>query len=115
LPIARATLTDPSLINRAVSKEDTFRVDAHLTTLKLRLKTRLDDKRWRAFLNYEETDTKIEKLSSWFARFGLGAATGPKVSVLDLSMLSNEVLPYACAVIGRVLLEARERLPGLAL
>jgi hypothetical protein len=46
--------------------------------LKLRLKTRLDDKRWRAFLNYEETDTKIEKLSSWFARFGLGAATGPK-------------------------------------
>jgi len=112
LPIARATLTDPSLINRAVSKEDTFRVDAHLTTLKLRLKTRLDDKRWRSFLNYEESETKIEKLSSWFTRFGLGAATGPKVSVLDLSMLSNEVLPYACAVIGRVLLEARERLPA---
>lgn len=112
LPIARTTLTDPSLINRAVSKEDTFRVDAHLTTLKLRLKTRLDDKRWRSFLNYEEADTKIEKLSSWFVRFGLGAATGPKVSVLDLSMLSNEVLPYACAVIGRVLLEARERLPA---
>ena len=112
LPIARATLTDPSLINRAVSKEDTLRVDTHLTTLKLRLKTRLDDKRWRSFLNYEEADTKIEKLSSWFGRFGLGAATGPKVSVLDLSMLSNEVLPYACAVIGRVLLEARERLPA---
>ena len=112
LPIARATLTDPSLINRAVSKEDTFRVDAHLTTLKLRLKTRLDDKRWRAFLNYEEADTKIENLSSWFARFGLGADIGPNVSVLDLSMLSNEVLPYACAVIGRILLEAREHLPA---
>jgi hypothetical protein len=112
LLIARSTLTDPSLINRAVSKEDTFRVDAHLTTLKLRLKTRLDDKRWRAFLNYEDADTKIANLSSWFAGFGLGAAIGPKVSVLDLSMLSNEVLPYACAVIGRVLLEARERLPA---
>ncbi|MFG1425928.1 ATP-binding protein [Roseixanthobacter glucoisosaccharinicivorans] len=112
LPIARATLTDPSLINRAVSKEDTFRVDAHLTTLKLRLKTRLDDKRWRAFLNYEEAAVAIADLSSWFARFGLGKATGPKVSVLDLSMLSNEVLPYACAVIGRILLEARERLPA---
>ncbi len=112
LLIARSTLTDPSLINRAVSKEDTFRVDAHLTTLKLRLKTRLDDKRWRAFLNYEEADTKVENLSSWFTGFGLGAATGSKVSVLDLSMLSNEVLPYACAVIGRVLLEARERLPA---
>ena len=71
LLIARSTLTDPSLINRAVSKEDTFRVDAHLTTLKLRLKTRLDDKRWRAFLNYEDADTKIENLSSWFAGFGL--------------------------------------------
>ncbi len=112
IPIARSTLTDPSLINRAVSKEDTFRVDAHLTTLKLRLKTRLDDKRWRAFLNYEDAGTTIANLSTWFARFGLGATTGPKVSVLDLSMLSNEVLPYACAVIGRVLLEARERLPA---
>ena len=112
LLIARSSLTDPSLINRAVSKEDTFRVEAHLSTLKLRLKTRLDDKRWRAFLNYEETETKIENLSSWFVSFGLGASTGPKVSVLDLSMLSNEVLPYACAVIGRVLLEARERLPA---
>jgi uncharacterized protein len=112
LLIVRSTLTDPSLINRAVSKEDTFRVDAHLTTLKLRLKTRLDDKRWRAFLNYEEADISITNLSAWFARFGLGEATGPKVSVLDLSMLSNEVLPYACAVTGRVLLEVRERLPA---
>ena len=110
--IARPMLADPSLINRAVSKEDTLRVDAYLTTLKLRLKTRLDDKRWRAFLNYEDAGTKIKNLSSWFSRFGLGTKTGPKVSVLDLSMLSNEVLPYACAVIGRILLEARERLPA---
>lgn len=112
LPIARASLTDPSLINRAVSKEDTIRVESHLTTLKLRLKTRLDDRRWQAFLNYEDTDTKIENLSAWFERFGLGVSTGPKVSVLDLSMLSNEVLPYACAIIGRVLLDARECLPA---
>lgn len=112
LPIARATLTDPSLINRAVSKEDTIRVESHLTTLKLRLKTRLDDRRWQAFLNYEDTDTNIENLAAWFGRFGLGVSTGPKVSVLDLSMLSNEVLPYACAIIGRVLLEARECLPA---
>lgn len=110
--IARATLTDPSLINRAVSKEDTSRVEAHLTTLKLRLKTRLDDKRWRSFLNYEDEAIGLPDLSSWFRRFGLGKASGPKVSVIDLSMLSNEVLPYACAVIGRLLLEARERLPA---
>lgn len=105
-------LRDPSLINRAVSKEDTFRVEAHLTTLKLRLKTRLDDRRWRAFLNYEDEATKIGGVSEWFERFGFGDETGPNVSVLDLSMLSNEVLPYACSTIGRVLLEARECLPA---
>jgi hypothetical protein len=105
-------LTDPSLINRAVSKEDTFRVAAHLTTLKLRLKTRLDDRRWRAFLNYEDRGIEIRDLAGWLGRFGLGAEAGPKVSILDLSMLSNEVLPYACSVVGRVLLEARECLPA---
>jgi uncharacterized protein len=112
LIVARAALSDPSMINRAVSKEDTFRVDAHLTTLKLRLKTRLDDRRWRAFLNYEHDEIGISDLASWLARFGLGKTCGPKVSVLDLSMLSNEVLPYACAVVGRILLEARESLPA---
>ena len=112
LPIARAMLADPSLINRAVSKEDTIRIESHLTTLKLRLKTRLGDRRWRAFMNYEDANTKIEDLSAWFGQLGLGITTGPKVSVLDLSMLSNEVLPYACAIIGRVLLEARECLPA---
>ena len=110
--IPRQILTDPSLINRAVSKEDTFRIEAHLTTLKLRLKTRLDDRRWRAFLNYEDPEIDIQELASWFARFGVGNEIGPKVSVLDLSMLSNEVLPYACSVIGRILLEARECLPA---
>ena len=112
LLIPRQTLTDPSLINRAVSKEDTFRIEAHLTTLKLRLKTRIDDRRWRAFLNYEDPEIDIRELACWFERFGLGGETGPKVSILDLSMLSNEVLPYACSVVGRILLEARECLPA---
>jgi DNA helicase HerA-like ATPase len=44
--------------------------------------------------------------------FGLGKREGPRVSIIDLSMLSHEVLPYACTVIGRVLLEARENLPA---
>ena len=32
------------------------------------------------------------------------------MTVLDLSMISHEVLPFICAVMGRVLLEAREKL-----
>jgi uncharacterized protein len=110
--ISRSVLTDPSMISRAVSKEDTYRVEAHLTTLKLRLKTRLDDRRWRAFLNYEEEGIKIGDLAGWLGRFGLGTQIGPDVSILDLSMLSNEVLPYACSIVGRILLEARESLPA---
>lgn len=108
--IARATLREPSLMSRTVSKEDAFKVEGHLTTLKLRLNTRLDDRRWRSFLNYEDAGREIRSLKDWLARFGIGAQVGPRVSVLDLSMLSNEVLPYACAVIGRILLEVRERL-----
>ena len=34
--IPSASLLDPTLVNRAVAKEDTYRVEAHLTTLKLR-------------------------------------------------------------------------------
>ncbi|HRK04435.1 MAG TPA: DUF87 domain-containing protein [Chlorobiota bacterium] len=110
--IAPKTLREPSLMNRTVSKEDAFKVESHLTTLRLRLNTRLDDRRWHAFLNYEEPDTMIQSLKDWMARFGVGTVMGPRVSVLDLSMLSNEVLPYACSVIGRILLEVRERLPA---
>ena len=112
LLISRETLADPVLINRAVSKEDTSRVETHLTTLKLRLKTRLDDRRWHAFLNYEDPKINICDLKCWLARFGLGSKSGPNVSIFDLSMLSNEVLPYACSVIGRILLEVRECLPA---
>jgi len=110
--IARATLREPTLISRTVSKEDAFKVESHLTTLKLRLNTRLDDRRWRAFLNYEDVGQEIRTIKDWLGRFGVGARNGPRVSVLDLSMLSNEVLPYASAVIGRILLEVRERLPA---
>jgi hypothetical protein len=99
-------------VSRSVSREDANRIESHLTTLKLRLKTRLDDRRWRAFLNYEASDTKVGTAAEWFEKFGLGKFNGPAVSVIDLSMLSSEVLPYACAAIGRMLLDARECLPA---
>jgi hypothetical protein len=108
--IPRASLNDPVLVNRTVSREDAFRVEAHLTTLKLRLKTRLDDRRWAAFLNYEHPATMIDSLEAWLRRLGLGGMKEKRVVVVDLSMLSHEVLPYACSVIGRILLETRESL-----
>lgn len=112
LHIDKNRLIDPTLIDSATAPEDVARIEAHLTTLKLRLKTRIEDPRWKAFLNYEEADTSFPSLETWMDRFGLGRRDGPRVSVIDLSMLSHEVLPYACTVIGRILLEARENLPA---
>lgn len=112
LLIRRADLIDPTLISRAVSQQDINRIDAHLTTLKLRLKTRLDDKRWKAFLNYENKKTKVGSLKEWLERFGFQEEKSQRVSIVDLSMIAHEALPYACGVIGRILLETRERLPA---
>jgi uncharacterized protein len=114
LYIPRERFQDPSLLDAATAPEDAARIEAHLTTLKLRLQTRLDDPRWRTFLNYDSEGTKFGSLEDWVKRFGLGETKGPRVAVLDLSMLSHEVLPYACTVIGRVLLEIRENLPAKA-
>lgn len=112
LYISRTDLIDPSLVNRSVSQQDSNRIDAHLTTLKLRLKTRLDDKRWKSFLNYERQETNYSTLEDWLKQFGFLEAASQRVSIIDLSMLSHEALPYACSVIGRILLESRERLPA---
>jgi uncharacterized protein len=112
--VPRARLVDPSLLDGAISAEDISRIESHLATLKLRLQTRLDDPRWQSFLNYEDDLTKISSLDEWMRRLGLGVRQGPRVAVIDLSMLSHEVLPYACTIIGRILLEARENLPAAA-
>ena len=93
----------------AASQEDAPQISQHLTTLRMRLKTRLADRRWAIFTNYD--DLRVKSALEWFKSFGFGA-TGPKVTVLDLSMLAHEVLPFICATIGRVLLEAREKLPA---
>jgi hypothetical protein len=46
---------------------------------------------------------------------GVGCAeVRPRVSVIDLSMIASEVLPYVCGIIGRSLLELREHAnPGI--
>jgi uncharacterized protein len=96
--IPKGRLIDPTLLDSATAAEDVARIEAHLTTMKLRLKTRLDDPRWQSFLNYETEPTVVMSLAEWMGRFGLGKREGPRGSIIDLSMLSHEVLPYACTV-----------------
>jgi DNA helicase HerA-like ATPase len=106
--VAAAEFRDPRLVDRATDQESGKKIDQYLTTLKLRLRTRLDDRRWQSFFSYEQHD--IRSFQAWMEKFGVGRRSGPRVSVLDMSMLASEVLPFACALLGRLLLESREML-----
>lgn len=101
------SLNNTATLVTAASQEDTPQIEQHLTTLRMRLKTRLADRRWSVFTNYDNFG--ITDVDKWFRSLGFGKK-GQKVTVFDLSMLSHEVLPFICAIIGRVLLEAREKL-----
>ncbi|MGX1744458.1 ATP-binding protein [Bosea sp. NPDC055353] len=103
-----AEFRDPRLVDRTTDQESGKKIDQYLTTLKLRLRTRLDDRRWQSLFSYEKQ--AISSFQDWMERLGVGKRTGPRVSVLDFSMLASEVLPFACALLGRLLLEAREML-----
>lgn len=104
--VPSADLGDTSNLVTAAAKEDAPKIEQHLTTLRMRLKTRLADRRWGIFSNYDTLGIKSTR--AWFESLGL--QTDSRVTVIDLSMLAHEALPYVCATIGRVLLEAREKL-----
>lgn len=103
----RSVLSSTSALANAASLEDAPRIEQFLTTLRMRLRTRLADRRWSVFTNYDTLGVK--GTLDWFKSLGFSAGAS-KVTIIDLSMLAHEVLPYACATIGRVLLEAREKL-----
>ncbi|WP_395517071.1 ATP-binding protein [Pseudorhizobium flavum] len=106
--VAVAEFRDPRLVDRTTDQESGKKIDQYLTTLKLRLRTRLDDRRWQSLFSYEKQG--ISSFQGWMEKLGVGKRTGPRVSVLDFSMLASEVLPFACTLLGRLLLEAREML-----
>ncbi|MBY6240071.1 ATP-binding protein [Methylosinus sp. Sm6] len=102
-----AALRNTATLAAAASQEEASQIDQHLTTLRMRLKTRLADRRWSVFTNFDELG--ITSTGKWFR--SLGFETGAsKITVFDLSMLSHEALPFICSTIGRILLEAREKL-----
>lgn len=109
-----AALNDPaSLFKTASSGDDDSSIDQFLRGLRLRLRNRLLDSRWEAFRSYE--DLGIDGFATWLSRLGIGCDDPqPKVTVIDFSMIATDVLPYACGIIGRLLLELREHAnPGV--
>lgn len=106
--IALHEFRDPNLVDRSTDHEGSKRIDQYLLTLKLRLRTRLDDRRWQSFFSYEEQ--AIRCYEDWMKKLGIGQKSSSRVSVIDFSMLASEVLPFACALLGRLFLETREML-----
>lgn len=105
--ISTAAVGNTASLVAAATLEETSQISQHLTTLRMRLKARLSDKRWNVLVNYDVLG--IKDIHSWFRALGFSSNTS-RATVIDLSMLSHEVLPFICATIGRVLLEAREKL-----
>jgi hypothetical protein len=76
------------------------RIQEYIATLRLRIHRQLSDKRWSVFT--ETTDLDFRSLISKII-----GPEGSNVTVVDCSMLAYDVLPFFCAVFGRVLLELR--------
>lgn len=79
------------------------RLQEYLATLRLRIRRLLGDRRWQAFRS------KWERSLYDVVSAVLGVSEEEtSVVVIDCSMLSYDVLPFFCAVVGRVLLDLRE-------
>jgi len=75
------------------------RIQEYIATLRLRIQRKLADKRWHIFSDVGDTfENLLKKMIGTDTDF---------VNVVDCSMLANDVLPYFCAVFGRILLELR--------
>lgn len=77
------------------------RMQEYLSTLRLRIHRQVADKRWSVFT--ESGAGEIEDLVTSIL------AGSSNVAIIDCSMLSHDVLPCFCAVMGRVLLDLRIR------
>jgi uncharacterized protein len=76
------------------------RIQEYIATMRLRIHRQLADKRWEVFTR--ASDSTLGNV--------IAALVGEKdcrVVVIDCSMLAHDVLPFFCAVIGRLILDLR--------
>lgn len=108
--IPHAKFFGANLINPALGSVYASKVGEHLTTLQFRLHERLTDRRWQSLFSYDHSRHKVCDFGSWLEKLGIRDKGLSRVVVIDLSMLASDVLTMACAILGRILLELRERL-----
>lgn len=95
------TLERDALYRVAVSRfRGQERIQEYIATLRLRIHKQLSDKRWSIFTDVKEKEFfKVIK--------NIIGDEKSRVIVVDCSMLAYDVLPFFCAIFGRVLLELR--------
>lgn len=98
---SRLLLNDEYFISATARFRGQDRMQEYLSTLRLRIHRQIADKRWSVFT--ESVAGDMEELVTSIL------AGSSNVAILDCSMLSHDVLPCFCAVMGRVLLDLRVR------
>ncbi len=75
----------------------------YVATLQLRMRRMLQDRRWSVF-----TEPASDDLGALLNRLLWPKSNTGDIVIVDCSMLAYDVLPFFCAVIGRLLLETRQ-------
>jgi len=102
IPFDPAELDRDALFRQAVSRHrGQERIQEYIATLRLRIHRQLSDKRWSVF-------TSFEKVSFFEVLERLTGPQGERIVVVDCSALAHDVLPFFCAVFGRLVLELRQ-------
>jgi hypothetical protein len=102
IPFQASRLLEDALFYSVISRfRGQERIQEYVATLRLRIHRQLSDKRWSVFTN-DGALTCLQEVVNTI----IGSETD-RVIVVDCSMLAHDVLPFFCAIVGRIILELR--------
>ena len=87
--------------NKGQPKTKKGQYNGKLTNLIMRLQTKMDDKKY-GFV-FDETDTQKDSYLKIFADRIIGADSGKKVKVIDLSEVPADMLPIVIGIVTRII------------
>lgn len=87
--------------NKGQPKTKKGQYNGKLTNLIMRLQTKMDDKKY-GFV-FDETDTQKDSYLKIFADRIIGADSGKKVKVIDLSAVPADMLPIVIGIVTRII------------
>ena len=87
--------------NKGQAKTKKGQYNGKLTNLIMRLQTKMDDKKY-GFV-FDEADTQNDSYLKTFANRIIGADSGKKVKVIDLSEVPTDMLPIVIGIVTRII------------